>query len=111
MADQADRARHDGQPPAHLPGDLELARDGADGPCGVDRKLFSVLAAGLDGDRIHQLDVSPGEAVGGSDLEQLWGPRVDGLMNRMPDAGDRPLPLFMRGDDLTGQRAEVRARA
>src|SRR6266542_5654479 len=54
---EPDRARHDGQPAAYLPGDLELAQDRADGARGVDRELAGVGAGGLDAHLLDQLDV------------------------------------------------------
>src|SRR5258708_30174158 len=38
MRDQANRTRDDRQPPAHLPGKIELSQDGADGAGRVDRQ-------------------------------------------------------------------------
>src|ERR1019366_10040884 len=110
VGDEPDGARHHSQPPCHLPRDVELAGDGADGARSVDRQLASMTALRLHRDPLHQLHVPAGEAVLGGEREELWGPRVDRLVDRVAKACDRPLPLLMGGDDLPRQFVQVHAR-
>ena len=54
MADDADGAANDGQPPAQLPGNLQFARQCADGASGIDRQLawFVESPLGSRGDQL-----------------------------------------------------------
>src|SRR5439155_21092749 len=103
VGDEADRAGHHRQAPADLPGQSELAGDGPDGARGIYRQRALEGAGRFRGHQLHQADVVAGETVLGRDLEELRHAGIDGLVDRMAEAGDRALPVASTGDDLPRQ--------
>src|SRR5712692_4720616 len=107
VRDQADRPRHDRQPAADLPGDLELAEDRANRAGRVDRQLATVQASRLLRDEPHQFHVAPGEAVLLRNLEEALGPRIDRFMDGVPQPGDGLLRLPVSSDYAARNLAQV----
>src|SRR5439155_15302994 len=103
VGDEADRAGHHRQAPADLPGQSELAGDGPDGARGIYRQRALEGTGRFRGHQLHQADVVAGETVLGRDLEELRHAGIDGLVDRMAEAGDRAPPFPRRGDNVDGE--------
>src|ERR1700730_739684 len=107
VADKPDRPRHHGQPAAYPPRDGELARDGADGSGSVDRQVACRAATRLCRYRLHELNVPAGKAVFGRQREEPRCSRIDGLVDWVSQACDRPLPFLLCGDDMSCQLVQL----
>jgi len=105
VRDQADRTRDDRKAAAHLPWEVELAQDGADGAGRVDRQVAAVSRARLLGDQLHELDVAPGQAVVGGDREQPGGAGIGRLVDGMPESRDGLFRFLRAGHDLAREVA------
>src|SRR4029077_15092701 len=102
VGDETDRAGDDRQAAAHLPREVELAEDRANGAGRVDRQLPSIGSARLLGYEPHELDIPSRQPVFEGDREQARRSWVDRLVDRVPQAGDRVLSLLLFCGPLRG---------
>src|SRR5919204_6249710 len=103
MSHETDRAGHDGQPAADLPGDLELARDRADGAGGVDRKGPLSGPSGCRRNPLDQVDMAARKPVFGRHGEEPRNAWIHSFVSRMSEPGDDAA----LGDDAAGGFVEI----
>ncbi len=88
MADQADRAAYDCDAATKSPVDVKFGGKCADGAGRIHRQRLSSCALRQPGNQLEELDIISRESVLLGNRKQPWRARIDGLVQRMSDAGN-----------------------